>query len=221
MIEVENPSLRQNVYETLRTEILQCRLPPSADLREQQLAQRFEVSKSPVRDALLRLEQDRLVIVIPRQGYRVAPISVEDAREMFGLRKVLEAACAEAAAADGSEEALRALDEFRTIRGAGGQADKDAFIAYNFGFHSAVCVASGNKRMARLAIELIGQMERLVRYSVSAAEASAEALLGEHGEIIDAIQRRDRRTSSRLVRQHITQAERRVINNLLRVAVHV
>jgi DNA-binding GntR family transcriptional regulator len=214
-------SLRQNVYDLLKSDILKCRLPPNSDLREQSLAERFVVSKSPVRDALLRLEQERLVTVIPRQGYRVAPISIEDARETFGLRKVLEAACVEAAAADASDETLAGLSVFRGLQGAESKIGNDVFIAYNCAFHSAICIASGNKRMARVAIDLIEQMERMVRYSVEALEASSIVLIEEHGRVIDAIQQRDRRTASRLMKEHISQAERRVINSLSRAAIHV
>lgn len=220
MPQTVQPSLRRNVYEALKSEILECRLPPNSDLREQSLAERFVVSKSPVREALLRLEQERLVTVIPRQGYRVAPISVDDAREMFGLRKVLEAACATAAAAEAPDEILAALDAFRTLPSGENETGNDAFIAYNRAFHSAVCNASGNKRMARLTIDLIEQMERMVRFSVNTASANS-LLLEEHGRIIDAIQGRDRRAALRLIKQHISQAERRVINSLSRAAVHV
>ncbi len=218
---ISQPSLRKNVYDLLKSDILECRLPPNSDLREQSLAERFVVSKSPVRDALLRLEQEQLVTVIPRQGYRVAPISIEDAREMFGLRKVLEAACAEAAAADAPDEILAGLDAFREMQGAQSKIGDDIFIAHNRAFHSAICTASGNKRMARVAIDLIEQMERMVRYSVNALEASAIVLIEEHGRIIDAIQQRDRRTASRFIKEHISQAERRVISSLSRAAIHV
>ena len=83
--------LRVDIYQKLREEILSCELPPGADLREQNLAARFSVSKSPVRDALLRLERERLVTISPRQGYRVAPVSVADARD-FSLGRVFDGA---------------------------------------------------------------------------------------------------------------------------------
>ena len=76
--------LRVDIHEKLREEILACRLSPGADLREQELASRFQVSKSPVRDALLRLEREQLVTIAPRQGYRVAPISLSDIIAMGG-----------------------------------------------------------------------------------------------------------------------------------------
>src|ERR1700694_3537286 len=60
--------LRDNVYESLRTDILTCRLAPGDDMREQELAERYAVSRQPVREALLRLEREHLVTVAPRQA---------------------------------------------------------------------------------------------------------------------------------------------------------
>src|SRR5215470_13389719 len=80
-------------------------------------AERFAVSRSPVRDALLRLEAEGLVVISPRKGYRAAPISIADARDLFELRAVLEPVCAASVASEASEEALRRLDRFRSMSG--------------------------------------------------------------------------------------------------------
>lgn len=195
---------------------------PNAEIREQALARRFVVSKSPVREALLRLEQERLVTVAPRQGYKVAPISVDDAREMFGLRRVLEAACVEASAGDPLAPLVQALDAFRTLSLGKGEDRTEAFIRYNRAFHSAICYSSGNARMARIGVDLIEQMERMIRFSVAAVPPEEKGvLLQEHGEIIDAIQAGNRRTAARLVKQHILEAEKRVIGGLSSAAVHL
>ena len=81
------------IYDELKRSILTCELLPGTDLREQELALRFEVSKSPVREALQHLVRDGLVTVMPRQGYRVSAISLTDARDMFAFRCALEVAC--------------------------------------------------------------------------------------------------------------------------------
>lgn len=210
-------SLRDNIYLSLRDEILRCQITPNSELREQLLAERFSVSKSPVRDALLRLEQERLVRVTPRQGYRVAPISLEDARELFHLRKVLEPACAEAAAASASAETLAALEEFRTFPG---QDPQEVFIDYNRRFHFALCGASGSTRMASLTCDLVAQMERMIRFSVTNLPPQDRVLLvREHNEIIDALIARDRRNAARLVRNHVSAAEKRVVSGLTYAAV--
>src|SRR3954467_3374710 len=141
--------LRIDIYEKLRAEILDCRLKPGADLREQELAARFAVSKSPVRDALLRLEREHLVTIAPRQGYRVAPISLSDARDLLRLRSVLECASAAGAGrgggageADGAE--LAALDRFRSFRPS---QWLEGFAGYNRAFHCTLARVSGNRRM--------------------------------------------------------------------------
>src|ERR1700739_692518 len=150
--------LRENVYESLRADILSCRLAPGDDMREQELAERYAVSRQPVREALLRLEREHLVTVQPRQGYRVNPISLSDARDVLRFRLALEPACVAEAIESASDATLKALDRFRRFSG-----DHEKFIAYNRAFHSALAHASGNRRMAAALCDLIGQADRLGR----------------------------------------------------------
>jgi DNA-binding GntR family transcriptional regulator len=103
-IETDGRLLRERVYEELRHDIVSCELMPGAEIREAELAARFEVSKSPVRDALISLEREGLVITIPRQGYRVAPVSISDMLDMFHLRAALERANIERGAQHGSRQ---------------------------------------------------------------------------------------------------------------------
>jgi len=206
--------LRHNIYETLRADILACRIAPGEEMREQELASRYEVSRQPVREALLRLEHAQLVTVSPRQGYRVNPISVSDARDIFRFRLVLEPACAVAAAESMETERLAELDAFRSF-----DAEQD-FIEYNRAFHCALAHASGNARMAAAACDLIEQADRLVRISLSAIKGrDPTELVKEHIAIIDAIQFREARKAKRLVQAHVAEAEKRVLSALTRSAV--
>src|SRR4051794_3201186 len=104
--------LRDSIYNSIRRAILTCEIAPGQELREQELAARYRVSRSPIRDSLLRLEQEQLVTVLPRQGYSVNRISEADIKEIFGLRVLIEPACA-AAAAKADDAALQGLDRFR------------------------------------------------------------------------------------------------------------
>lgn len=209
--------LRVGIYQKLREEILACELRPGADLREQDLAARFSVSKSPVRDALSRLERERLVTVLPRQGYRVAPISLSDARDMFRFRLVLETASVVEAARVATGEALEALDRFRAFDAS---AYPDGFIGYNRDFHCTLARLSGNRRMAIAACDLIEQMDRPVRVSVDTIGGrDLSGLVREHAAIADALQARDGRRAAALLRAHIGTAERRVADALSRAAV--
>ena len=132
--------LRDDIYRRIRHAILICEFQPGQELREQVLAERYRVSRSPIRDSLLRLEQEDLVIVLPRQGYRVKPILSSEVETLFSLHLLMEPACA-AAAARADDMALRRLDQFR------GFADREyteaGYVEYNASFHIAVAGIGG------------------------------------------------------------------------------
>src|ERR1700754_1133684 len=159
---IESMLLRENIYDLLRADILACRLAPGDEMREQDLAERYEVSRQPVRDALLRLQREHLVTVQPRQGYRVTPISLSDARDLLRFRLALEPACVAEAIESAPDSVLKSLDEFRRFSG-----NHEDFIAYNRGFHTALAHASGNHRMAASLCDVIGQADRLGGVSVA------------------------------------------------------
>src|SRR3978361_2269718 len=188
--------LRDNVYENLRSDILTCRLAPGDDMREQELAERYAVSRQPVREALLRLEREHL-------GTRA--------------RAQLEPACVAEAIENAAPDVLKALDEFRLFAG-----NHEDFIAYNRAFHSAFAHASGNRRMAGALCDLIEQADRLVRVSVANVKGhDPTQLVAEHVALIEAMQRRDARSAARIIKAHIAQTEKRVLPALARNAVIV
>lgn len=199
--------LRDRIYQAIRSAILTCEFAPGQELREQVLAERYRVSRSPVRDSLLRLEREHLVTVLPRQGYRVNPISMSDADDIFGLRLLIEPACA-AAAAHAEDTAVRALDEFR------GFANRDKtqfqFIEYNKSFHRAILGLSTNTRMAAIALDLDEQFQRLVRLVLKIGHEQARDASMEHEAIIDAIQAHDADRASQLSYMHASRAQARI-----------
>lgn len=213
-IEIEGRLLREQVYEALRHDILTCNLMPGAEIREAELAVRFEMSKSPVRDALISLEHEGLIITTPRQGYRVAPVSISDMLDMFHLRAALERANMERIIRNASDEQLQELDQFKNFH-----RDQwpDGFIGYNKKFHRLLAELGGNPRMRDQLIDLIDLMERAVQISVSNVDhGTPEALVAEHREIINVIQSRSIKTAQRLAEQHVLAAGKRVSNAVSR-----
>jgi len=202
--------LRETVYEQLRADVISCKLAPGAEIREAELAARFDMSKSPVRDALMRLEREGLVITLPRQGYRVAPVSLGDVLDMFHLRAALERACIERIVARATDEQLKSLDLFRRFvpsKWEGG------FVAFNRAFHRRIAELGGNARMQGQLNDLIDQLERAVQVSVAnIRQGDPQVLVNEHVEIIDALQARALKRAQRLAERHIAQAGRRVSN---------
>jgi DNA-binding GntR family transcriptional regulator len=208
---------RTSVYQQLRAAILSCSLRPGAQLQERQLADQFQVSKSPVRDALLKLEEQNLVEVMPRKGYRVRRISLVDSRELYEMRQILERECIIRLIDAASDHTLSALDDFRTLPS---PIELSEWIEYNTSFHAFIATNCGNSRLARSAFETIELYERLTYVSVTSSdELSLADFVAEHGAMIDAIQKRDKRQATALARDHIDSSRRRVLNALENLSV--
>jgi DNA-binding GntR family transcriptional regulator len=206
--------LRETVYEQLRADMISCKLAPGTEIREAELAARFDMSKSPVRDALMRLEREGLVITLPRQGYRVAPVSLTDVLDMFHLRAALERACVERIVLHASDEQLEELNAFRHFDTA---AWDGGFIAYNRAFHRRLAQLGANARMRDQLIDLIDLMERAVHMSLNnIKKGDPQSLVNEHRGIIDALQARAAKRAQRLAEQHIAAAGKRVSNAISR-----
>jgi DNA-binding GntR family transcriptional regulator len=200
--------LRDSIYQAIRRAILTCELEPGQELREQILAERYRVSRSPVRDALLRLEHESLVTVLPRQGYLVNAISIPDVEAMFDLRLLTIGACA-ARAARCDNIGVQALERFRS---ADIGDDEDAFLEYNRAFHFGITAICGNPRLAAVENDLGQQFSRLIRISLRHTHnSSVSQAISEHNAIIDAIQAHDAETASRLARQHIASGQSRIM----------
>ncbi|MFN7086150.1 MAG: GntR family transcriptional regulator [Burkholderiales bacterium] len=206
----ETPLMRDDVYDRIRRDILSCAFRPGSQIHEHDLASRYAVSKSPIRDALLRLQEQGLVEVLPRKGYRVRPISVTDVREMYEMRLLLEQACIRRAAERATDVQLKALDRYREVPE---NIDMPAWIVYNRSFHIAVASVCGNLRLARAATGVIEQFDRLTYAGVSSLgeRKALRRFVGEHAEIIEAMQRRDKRRATALAREHIDSSRKRLL----------
>lgn len=217
MNEISSPLMRLDIYAVLRREILGCAIPPGAEIRDAEIAERFSVSRSPVRDALLRLEAEGLVVINPRKGYRAAPISIADARDLFEFRAILEPACAASVAAESGDEGLAALDRFRRMEhvASAETAPAPAFVEYNREFHLAIARLCCNRRLQDATVDLIEQFDRLVTVSVnSEARENRDDLIAEHCAIIDALQARDGKLAGRILARHAGRARKRVLTAL-------
>jgi len=204
------PLLRDDVHAKIKDAILTCALAPGAKIHEQDLARAHKVSKSPIRDALLRLQSEELVEVLPRKGYRVKPVSLADALELYDMRHVLERACVERVIEHASDDDLRALDAYRRAPPA---ADLSAWIEYNRRFHIAIASLCGNRRLLRALTELIHAFDRLTYTGVAglAGNRAMQKFAGEHRRLIDAIKARDKRKAATLIRTHIEGSRKRMV----------
>jgi DNA-binding GntR family transcriptional regulator len=180
------------VVEVIREEILTNRFKSGSVVLERELAARFGVSKTPVREALSLLVHEGLVEVLPRKGYLVSSTTVRDAQDYFDLRIILEAAATESAAHRLTDEQLRQLETLAVAddprEGVGRMLER------NFAFHMLIATASGNDRLATLIERLLRETPRLITLGF---------VPGEHERLIGALRARDPIRARHAMEDHI------------------
>ncbi|MCS0496280.1 GntR family transcriptional regulator [Ancylobacter sp. MQZ15Z-1] len=204
--------VRNRVYEMVRRDILSCAIVPGSELREADLAERFGVSKSPVRDAMQKLEHEGLVEIEPRRGHRVRPVSVSDAADLLELRLILEAAGVRKAASVASDAELKDLDAFRNAD----TASIPLFTEYNRRFHCHLASLSRNKRLCEEIGRMMDLYERLCMLGLTVVRTHNQHVgpLHEHNDIIDALQARNGNAAARMLRRHIGQSQEQILRAL-------
>lgn len=204
--------VRNRVFELVRGEILSCQLMPGEELREADLARRYGVSKSPVRDAMQKLEFEGLVEIEPRRGHRVKPISVGDAEDILDLREILETGVVRRIVKRASDDELKALDAYRTAD----LTSIQGFTDYNRRFHQHLSRLSGNRRLAEEIQRVMEMYERLCVVSLSTMRGrdGFAGPLSDHVELIDALQARDGTRAARVVSRHVGKSRGSIMKGL-------
>ncbi len=183
-------SAKERVYRSLKSDIVKGVLGMGERLNEGQLAAKYGVSKTPVREALGYLLQEGLVEVLPRVGYLTSRVTVQDVDDIFDLRRIVEAEAAERAARAISEETLARLEQLHSSYRAGDRESYALFLEENQQFHCAIAEASGNRRLVEVVARLLEQMQRLIILKLDLAIAPDE-LVEQHHQILAALRRRD------------------------------
>ncbi|MDX9871744.1 MAG: GntR family transcriptional regulator [Clostridia bacterium] len=199
--------LGEMVYESLRDAIANQVLKPGERLMEMDLADEMGVSRTPVREAIRKLELEGYVVMLPRKGAYVAGLSVKDINEVFEIRGALESLAAGLAAqraTDGEiEEMQRDLaleaNHFET-------SDLLKTIEVDTRFHEMIFSAAKNNRLLAMVKELREQVQRF-RTTTLAVPGRMKFALDEHREIVEAIASRDTEKAQRVAREHIESAE--------------
>lgn len=221
----DGSSLKTTVYERLRDDILYGVLRPGDLLIERKLAERFGVSKTPVREALMELRQEGLVEVIHRAGYFVSKVSVEDVQSIFHLRHLLETEAATLAASRARPDDLARLEQLvsglsQALSAAAAEVEPSGSAVKNYrrlnrGFHVAVAEASQNRLLVEFVQRLMIAVERLLTHDLITSRGSdLNHLELEHAPILDAIRQRDPETATRLMAEHITRTKERILRTL-------
>lgn len=208
--------LRELVFEALRDAIISSALRPGERLMEVQLADELGVSRTPVREAIRKLEHEGLVVMIPRKGAYVADISLKDVAEIFDVRKALEALAAHRAAERANEEDLEQAERILVEYGECiEKLDMPRLIEVDTQFHESIYHMAGNSRLKQMLNLLSEQVMRYRTMTLSHGPRMRRAL-EEHRRIVEAIAGRDPERASRLAREHIESAENALMELIAR-----
>lgn len=200
------PVAAEAIFTTLREAILSGVLSPGEHLREVQLATLFRRSRTPVREAILRLESEQLTQRDARRGFVVRRISNENVLEVYAVRGILDGLAARLAAQGilpAEIEHLRWISE--RLREAAGRHDFGSMGALNIEFHESICRASRNSMLLQFMREIHDWVRRFPQ-TTFAFRGRAEPALDEHDTLIDAIERRDPDEAERIARMHMDRA---------------
>ena len=206
--------LRDVVFNTLRQAILRGELKPGERLMEIQLANKLGVSRTPIREAIRKLELEGLVLMIPRRGAEVAEITEKSLRDVLEVRGALEELAVKLACQKITDEQIQELrtaeKEFEMALSSG---DVTVYAEADVKFHDVIYRATDNQRLIQLLFNLREQMYRY-RVEYLKREESHGNLLIEHRRIIETIANRDMDAAVDAVCQHIDNQVSAVIDTI-------
>ena len=206
--------LRDVVFNTLRQAILKGELAPGERLMEIQLAEKLGVSRTPIREAIRKLELEGLVLMIPRKGAEVARISEKSLKDVLEVRRSLEELAIELAcqrmADDDILELKKTQEEFRrAVR----TADAMTIAETDEHYHDIIYNGTGNSRLIQILYNLREQMYRYRLEYIKDAD-KRQILVVEHDQILKAIQNRHVAEAKAAIREHIDNQEITVSRNI-------
>lgn len=203
--------LREIVFETIREAIISGVLKPGERLMEVQLAEEMGVSRTPVREAIRKLELENFVVMIPRKGAYVADISTKDVVDVFEIRSALESLAAGLAAERITEEELEELKQILVQNGESQSLEE--VIAVDTKFHDVLYKASRNERLVQIISNLREQIQ-MFRSTTLASPGRIKNTLEEHKKIVAAVAERNILLAQELAQEHIENAENSMLEAL-------
>lgn len=200
----DRTSTTDRVHALLREEIITGALPGGSLHSIYEMAARLGVSRTPVRDAALRLADAGMVTIERNRGVRIRGLGVHDIREVFEMRLLMEVPAAARAATYGSDELLQDLDaHVHGLDGAVEQHDTAEFNRLDRELHRAIMLSSGNQRLVDL-VESLRDATQAHGISTIDRSRSIRDVQVEHLPIVEAIRARDAEAAATLMRDHLT-----------------
>ena len=212
---VNNTNLRDQTYDIIKNMIILRDIEPGKKINEEQIAKEIRVSRTPIREALCRLENEGIVKIIPRRGAFVADLTETNVCEILLIREVLEGLVARLASENMDEKTLdklrKALEKVSTIP----EKDRELinYTRSEVEFHSLLLGASNN-RMLKNMMEIVNAHLQIIRLRTVVLPERAQKTVKEHHQILKAIEKRDADAAEELMRKHVRSVREVALKNI-------
>jgi DNA-binding GntR family transcriptional regulator len=200
------------VYESLKESILNGSLKPGEKLMESRIAEDLGVSRTPVREAIRKLEKEKYVKMIPRKGAYVEDLTMEDILEVLEIRIVLEGLASKLAARNISDDMkLKIQRNIENFDNASSELDRKELISLDEKFHHIIYQSSGNKKLNEIVRELQDQFQRF-RLSYFSELSNYMKLANSHNKLYEAIISGDEVAAEKYAKEHIEEIRDNIIS---------
>ena len=211
-------SLQEQTYLALRASILSGEIAPGERLIETQLAQKLQVSRTPVREAIKQLQRETLAIADKTGGIRVSTISVVDAQQLYDCRIALEELAVKQVCQQGTAAEIKNIEVW--VEKAEQLSDtkltkekSPQMLAIDYQFHLAIVEGTGNKWLVYLLDQVFDKM-KLLRLQTTEYNPRVLEIRTEHRQVYNAIAKKDAETAVILIRKHLLASKERVVKEL-------
>jgi len=202
-----NTNKKDEIYLSIRKKIISHELKPGQPLREEALASKYGVSRTPIREVLRRLESDGLVEIIPYKGIFVTELTLADIREILDIRLALESIAARRAAINIEDEEIERLkdlaDKFET---AAKENDIELSFQADDRLHKIILIIADNNRLKEYLNKLLSQIYR-IRFLSGNTPGRLDESSQEHQDIINALIDRDPDSAEKMMKKHLRNTE--------------
>jgi DNA-binding GntR family transcriptional regulator len=205
------PSLSDQAYEFIKKDILTCVFEPGQQFIQKELAERYGLGTTPVREALQRLAQEGFVQPIPRFGYTVRYVALSDVHEIYELRLILEPAAARLAATRAGPEELEAIARNADLTHT---YPRGGIHVHHAAFHRLIAAACGNSRLHEMTVHVLDELIGVFHLGLDLSD-SLEEMQAEHTALAAALQEHEADRAEQLMRDQILHSRQIVLDALV------
>jgi DNA-binding GntR family transcriptional regulator len=208
--------LSEQAYKNIKNDIITCVLKTGEQIAQSQLAERYQIGTTPIREALQRLVQDGFLQSIPRFGYVVRPVSLVDVHEIYECRLILETASASLAATRATDDQLSEIvrtADFSYTYNKSAETISDVHV-HNAEFHRAIAAASNNSRLLDQISKVLDEMTRIFYLGIDLS-GEVKIMHKEHMSLVEAIRNHDADQARQEMKQQLEYSKQKTLDALV------